>query len=190
MSAYAEFDFIRSAPGRLQEGLAGDLRTDIGDGDIAPETMGKDFFPYRPPHLGQHPPRLVWRGSSTWCRRRYRAANMTARSGPRAVRASKRLCIGCTAARYEAAVCGNAAQRAHGMISNDGPKNLADSVEFITSTVWADRIRPQSHRPVLIQEQQIFASRDVMKGDARPGGYIATGGHGGISAASGLAASR
>jgi hypothetical protein len=33
---------------------------------------------------------------------------------------------------------------------------------------------------VLIQEQQIFAARDVQKGDARPGGYVATGGHGGI----------
>ena len=32
-------------------------RTDIGEGDIAPEALGKDFFPYRPPHLGQHPPR-------------------------------------------------------------------------------------------------------------------------------------
>ena len=33
---------------------------------------------------------------------------------------------------------------------------------------------------MLIQEQQIFAARDVQKGDARPGGYVATGGHGGI----------
>ncbi len=33
---------------------------------------------------------------------------------------------------------------------------------------------------VLIQEQQVFAARDVQKADARPGGYVATGGHGGI----------
>jgi len=33
---------------------------------------------------------------------------------------------------------------------------------------------------VVIQDQQVFASRDVQKGDARPGGYVATGGHGGI----------
>ena len=38
---------------------------------------------------------------------------------------------------------------------------------------------------VLIQEQQIFAARDVQKADARPGGYVATGGHGGIIGASG-----
>jgi hypothetical protein len=33
---------------------------------------------------------------------------------------------------------------------------------------------------VLIQDEQIFAARDVQKADARPGGYVATGGHGGI----------
>ena len=32
----------------------------------------------------------------------------------------------------------------------------------------------------MLQEQQIFAAREVMKVDARPGGYVATGGHGGI----------
>jgi L-asparaginase len=33
---------------------------------------------------------------------------------------------------------------------------------------------------IVLQEQQIFAAREVMKVDARPGGYVATGGHGGI----------
>jgi len=33
---------------------------------------------------------------------------------------------------------------------------------------------------VVIQEQRAFAAREVMKADARPGGYVATGGHGGI----------
>jgi hypothetical protein len=33
---------------------------------------------------------------------------------------------------------------------------------------------------VVIQEQQLFAAREVAKVDARPGGYVATGGHGGI----------
>jgi L-asparaginase len=32
----------------------------------------------------------------------------------------------------------------------------------------------------VLQEQRIFAAREVMKVDARPGGYVATGGHGGI----------
>jgi L-asparaginase/Glu-tRNA(Gln) amidotransferase subunit D len=38
---------------------------------------------------------------------------------------------------------------------------------------------------VLVQEQRIFAARDVQKGDARPGGYVVTGGHGGILGAVG-----
>ena len=33
-------------------------------------------------------------------------------------------------------ICGNAAQRPHGMISNDGPKNIVDSVVYIASRVW------------------------------------------------------
>ena len=32
----------------------------------------------------------------------------------------------------------------------------------------------------MLQEHQIFAAREVMKVDARPGGYVVTGGHGGI----------
>ena len=31
-----------------------------------------------------------------------------------------------------------------------------------------------------VQDQQIFAAREFKKGDARPGGYKATGGHGGV----------
>jgi hypothetical protein len=82
-------------------------------------------------------------------------------------------------------ICGNAAQRPHGQISNDGPKNLVDSVEYLTSKVWADDSGRNKAGMVLIQEQQIFAARDVQKGDARPGGYVATGGHGGIIGAVG-----
>ena len=33
---------------------------------------------------------------------------------------------------------------------------------------------------MVIQEQQLFAAREVAKADARPGGYVAAGGHGGI----------
>ncbi|CDK01780.1 conserved hypothetical protein [Microbacterium sp. C448] len=33
---------------------------------------------------------------------------------------------------------------------------------------------------MLVQDEQIFAARDAQKADARPGGFVATGGHGGI----------
>jgi hypothetical protein len=83
-------------------------------------------------------------------------------------------------------LCGNAAQRPHGQVSNDGPKNLIDSVEYISSRIWADEQGRNRAGMVLIQEQQIFAARDVQKGDARPGNYVATGGHGGIIGGVGL----
>src|SRR5205807_6792849 len=82
-------------------------------------------------------------------------------------------------------VCGNSAQRPHGQVSGDGAKNLIDSVDYILSRVWADAEGRNRTGMVLIQEQQIFAARDVQKGDARPGGYVTTGGHGGVIGAAG-----
>ena len=77
-------------------------------------------------------------------------------------------------------ICGNAAQRPQGQISADGPANIVDSVRFIRSRVWADEHGRNRCGVVVIQEQQLFAAREVAKADARPGGYVAAGGHGGI----------
>jgi len=82
-------------------------------------------------------------------------------------------------------ICGNAAQRVHGMISNDGPKNIVDSVEYIASRIWADEAGRNRAGMVLVAEQRVYAARDVMKGDARPGGFLLAGGHGGILASVG-----
>ena len=182
MSAYAEFDFIRvMPPSGYKKGLPANLRTDIGDGDIAPELLGKDFFPYRPPHLGQHPPRLslariVNAVQAALGSGKYAGAIWT-QGSPRIEETLYWLHL---LLDTTLPLCGNSAQRSHGMISNDGPKNLVDSVDFITSRVWADETGKNRTGFVLIQEQQIFAAREVQKGDARPGGYVATGGHGGI----------
>jgi len=82
-------------------------------------------------------------------------------------------------------ICGNASQRPHGQLSNDGDKNIVDSVEYIVSRVWADEAGRDRAGVVLIQDQQVFSARDVQKADARPGGFVATGGHGGIIGAAG-----
>jgi hypothetical protein len=182
ISAYAEINFFRVLPpSGYKKGLPADRRTDVGDGDIAPEVLGKDFFPYRPPHLGQHPPRLglariVNAVQGALSSGKYAGAIWT-QGSPRIEETLYWLNL---LLDTTLPLCGNAAQRAHGMISNDGPKNLVDSVEFITSRVWADESGSNRAGLVLIQEQQIFAAREVQKGDARPGGYVATGGHGGI----------
>jgi hypothetical protein len=77
-------------------------------------------------------------------------------------------------------ICGNAAQRPQGQISADGPANIVDSARFIKSRIWADERGRNRCGVVVIQEQQLFAAREVAKADARPGGYVAAGGHGGI----------
>ncbi|HVO94372.1 MAG TPA: hypothetical protein VMT22_16100, partial [Terriglobales bacterium] len=57
LSAKADFDFYRALPsGGYATGRRAGERTDIGDGDIAPETRGVDFFPYRPGYLRKEPP--------------------------------------------------------------------------------------------------------------------------------------
>ena len=68
-----------------------------------------------------------------------------------------------------APICGNAAQRPQGQISNDGPKNIVDSLDFIASRIWADERAATGPASVVIQEQQVFAAREVTKADARPG---------------------
>jgi hypothetical protein len=75
---------------------------------------------------------------------------------------------------------GNSAQRARGLLSADGDANIVDSVGYITGRVWDDGSGRDRVGAVMIQDQQIFNAREVQKGDARPGGYVATGGFGGI----------
>ena len=150
------------------------------------ERRGRDFFPYKPFHLLAAPARPALA----------RAANMVQQ-----VLAS---------GRYDGAIwtegspsieetiywlnlvvdtslplCGNAAQRPHGHVGSDGPKNIIDSADYVHSRVWADRRGRNRAGFVMIQEQRIFAARSVTKLDARPGGYDAAGGHGGILGASG-----
>jgi hypothetical protein len=77
-------------------------------------------------------------------------------------------------------IVGNASQRAHGAVGNDGDRNIIDAVDYILSRIWADDRGRDTVGVVVIQDEQIFTAREVQKADARPGGYIATGGHGGI----------
>jgi hypothetical protein len=77
-------------------------------------------------------------------------------------------------------IAGNSSQRPHGALGNDGDRNIVDSVEYIISRIWADETGRDCVGAVAILDEVIFTSRDVQKADARPGGYIATGGHGGI----------
>jgi len=182
LSSKSDFDFYRALPsGGYKHGLAADARTDVGKGDIPPETMGEDFFAYDPPHLR----------TST----RYRDLATIANTVQRVL----------SAGNYAGAVwlegsptveetvywlnllidtrvpiVANAAQRANRTVSADGPHNIVDSVDYIVSGIWSDTDGKDALGAVLIEDEQIFAARQAQKSDARPGGYVATGDHGGI----------
>ena len=183
----ADIDFYRVLPpAGYTKGLSAAERTDIGQGDIAPEQRGRDFFAYKPYHLDTHEPRLALARminiiQPILASGEYQGAIWT-QGSPRIEETIYwlHLLLDCTVP-----ICGNAAQRPHSQVSADGAKNLVDSVDYILSRVWADDAGRNRAGMVLIQEQQIFAARDVQKGDARPGGYVTTGGHGGIIGAAG-----
>ncbi len=187
VSARADVDFYRVVPSSgYTKGLAAKLRTDVGEGDIAAEVRGRDFFPYRPYHLGPAPPRPALARIANAVQHvlasgKYAGAIWT-QGSPRIEETVYWLNL---LVDTTLPVCGNASQRPHGQLSNDGDKNIVDSVEYIVSRVWADEAGRDRAGVVLVQDQQVFAARDVQKADARPGGYVTTGGHGGILGAAG-----
>jgi L-asparaginase len=182
LSGKAEFDFYRALPsGGYAKGRSAGERTDIGDGPIAPEIRGTDFFPYRPPYLRQEPPmsalaRVTNIVQDALSSGRYSGAIWL--EGSPFVEETiywLNLLIDTTVP-----IVGNSSQRPHGAIGNDGDRNIVDSVDYISSRIWADESGKDCVGAVAILDEQIFTSRDVQKADARPGGYVATGGHGGI----------
>jgi L-asparaginase len=182
ISSLATVDFYRGAPpSGFTKGLPAHLRKDIGEGDIPPETRGKDFYPYKPYHIASAPPRPMLAKVTNDMQGLLSSGDydgvIWTQGSPQVEETAYwfNLLIDTTLP-----ICGNAAQRPQGQVSADGPKNIIDSVAFIASRVWADEQGRNRCGVVVIQEQQFFAAREVAKVDARPGGYVATGGHGGI----------
>jgi L-asparaginase len=182
LSAKAEFDFYRALPsGGYSKGLRENLRTDMGAGDIPPEIRGADFFPYRPGYLRKEPPMAALARLTNVVQKALSSGKYLGGiwlEGSPFVEETiywLNLLIDTTVP-----MVGNSSQRPHGAIGNDGDRNIVDSVDYITSRIWADENGRNSIGAVAILDEQIFTARDVQKSDARPGGYIATGGHGGI----------
>jgi hypothetical protein len=182
LSSIAIIDFYRGVPpGGYTKGLPAHLRTDKGEGDIPPEVRGTHYFGYKPYHLGVAPPRPALAKATNDMQALVSSGDydgvIWTQGSPQVEESAYwfNLLIDTTLP-----ICGNAAQRPQGQISADGPANIVDSARYIRSRVWADEQGRNRCGVVVIQEQQIFAAREVTKVDARPGGYEAAGGHGGI----------
>jgi L-asparaginase len=182
ISGMADVDFYRVLPpSGYMSGRAADRRTDQGSGAIEPEKSGRNFFPYKPYHLGSPPPRPALAKVTNDVQAIMRSGDydgaIWTQGSPNIEETSYwfNLLIDTTLP-----IACNAAQRPQGQLSNDGPQNIVDSLRYIASRVWADAQGCNRLGTLLVQEQQFFAAREVAKADARPGGYVATGGHGGI----------
>jgi L-asparaginase len=182
LTAKADFDFYRALPsGGYATGRRAGERTDIGDGDIAPEIRGVDFFPYRPGYLRKEPPMAALARVTNVVQHALASGKYLGAiwlEGSPFVEETTywlNLLIDTTLP-----IAGNSSQRPHGAIANDGDRNIVDSVNYIASRIWADENGRDCIGAVAILDEQIFTSRDVQKSDARPGGYVTTGGHGGI----------
>ena len=182
VSSVAEITFHRVLPpAGFTKGRPHAERADAGEGDIPLEKRGRHFFPYKPRHLSAAPPRpalakLTNDVQAILASGNYDGAIWT-QGSPNIEDCAYwfNLLIDTTLP-----IACNAAQRPHGQISNDGSQNLLDSLRYIDSRIWANAEGRNRLGTLLIQDQQFFAAREAAKADARPGGYVATGGHGGI----------
>ncbi|MBP2561846.1 L-asparaginase/Glu-tRNA(Gln) amidotransferase subunit D [Neorhizobium galegae] len=188
----ADVEFYRVAPsGGYMNGVPSGESSGHADGTGAIEVSGRDFFPYRPPHLSRSPPRTTLARIANATQKILRDGHydgaIWTQGSPRIEETIYWLNL---VLDVTVPVCGNASQRYHGETSNDGPRNLIDSVHYISSGCWADAEGHNRAGAVLVQDQRVFAAREVVKVDARPGGFAASGGHGGIIGAASEGRSR
>lgn len=177
----ADFHFYRPVPsGGYTKGLVHARRSDVGDGDIAAEHIGTDFFPYG---TG----RAVLPGRALLAR----VVNAVQGALATGQYAGAMWLEGSPSIEDSAywlnllidtplPITASSAHRDRGQISADGDGNIIDSVDFILSKIWADERGRNRLGAVMVQDEVIYAAREIQKGDAHPGGYVATGGYGGI----------
>jgi L-asparaginase len=176
----ADYDFYRAVPSAgYGKGLAHANRTDIGTGDIAPEKPGVDFFPYGPGNaragLGElaRAANTVQQALATG---RY-SGGLWLEGSPTIEGTAYWLSL---LVDTTLPIAASAAHRDRGAVSADGDGNILESIDFILSKVWADERGRNRLGTVMVQDEVIYSGREVQKGDAHPGGYVATGGYGGV----------
>lgn len=179
LSDQADFDFFRVVPsGGYTTGLSALERTDVGDGDIAPERLGEEFFPYRPQHLRREPSvrhlaKLTNEVNEILATGRY-AGGVWLEGSPFVEETAYWLNL-LLDTTLPVACCA-------GPIGPAGHEIVVDAVSYVTSRIWADADGRDMVGVVGVEYEQAFTAREMQKADSRPGGYIATGGHGGVVA--------
>ena len=179
LSARAGFDFFRAAPsGGYTKGLSGSARTDKGTGDIPPEKPGVDFFQYGA--YGTAPTRAALARATNTVQHAMASGDYAGgiwfEGSPNIEDSAYWMSLLIDSPKP---LVFNAAQRTRGKISPDGDANIIHSVDYILSDVWADAEGRDALGAIAIQDDMIYSSREITKGDARPGGYIPSGGMGG-----------
>lgn len=179
LSAIAKFDFYRAAPsGGYTKGLSASLRTDVGEGDIPPEKRGVDFFQYGA--YGTAPTRPALAKATNLVQKAMASGDYAGgiwfEGSPNVEDSAYWMSL---LIDTDKPMVFNAAQRDRGKISPDGDANIINAVEYILSDVWADEHGKDRLGAIGIQDDVLYSSREITKGDARPGGYIPAGGFGG-----------
>lgn len=178
LSRRADYDFYRVTPSAgYVRGLPAGQRTDVGEGDIAPESWGDDFYQA----TRRDPPRTRLATVTNIVQAAMKSGKYAGaiwlEGSPNIEETLYWLNL---LIDTELPIAGNSSQRPHGTIGNDGDRNIVESVDYITSGVWKDDAGRDSIGVVAVLDEQVYTSRELQKGDSRPGGYVAVGGHGGI----------
>jgi len=176
----ADYDFYRGVPtAGYTKGLPAAERTDVGEGDIPPEKLGVDFFSYGPYPAAQTRPKLAQsanRVQQALATGKYAGA-LWLEGSPNIETSAYWLNL---LVDTPLPITLNSAHRNRGMISPDGDGNILNSIEYMVSKIWAGDDGRNRLGAVMVQDEVIYSSREIVKGDAHPGGYVATGGYGGI----------
>ena len=177
-----DFDFYRPVPpAGYKKGLTASERTDTGDGDIPPEVLGEDFFPYKPFHLERAPDYRDLAKASNSVQKAFNTGQYDGaiwlEATPYVEETLYWLNIVVDTTNP---IVGTVAHRMLRDLSADGPRNIVDAVDYILSEHWAGSEGRDDLGAVLVDAEMVIASRQAKKADARPGGYVATGEHGGV----------
>jgi hypothetical protein len=185
--ARARYDHFRVAPsGGYVHGLSASLRTDHGTGDIPPEKIGVDYFPYT--YQAAEATRSCFTPSRAYLAKitnqvqdalgggAYRGG-LWLEGSPRAEDTTYwfNLLID-----TDAMIVGVVANRPNRSLSPDAPWTISDAIELIVSDVWRDADGHNRVGAVLVQDQLITAAREAIKQAPRPGGFGTLGGSGGV----------